>query len=101
MSYTRIPDPRIVLQHYERGNITFTELIIDLCQAATVTPPEEIAPLLSEDLLSELRERSREPPKEPKGHRVFAMGMSLEESDTQSRLYVEGLRYWHRFFNQT
>src|SRR4051812_36735627 len=101
------PDPERLVRYYEEGRITRVELVIRLVQAAASLPPERIAAVLPAEELRELREKTADPPQSPEDSpRIFRIVMwagphhddEAEQRENQ-RLWFEGAREWHRFFN--
>jgi hypothetical protein len=99
-------DPYLLLKHYEAGAITGHELLIGLVQVAAEKHPEQIALLISSELLLKIRETSSNPPSSPDEMVVFHLGMHSPGFDLkafqreQARLWYDGLWRWHQYFNQ-
>jgi hypothetical protein len=95
--------PEKLIASYDRGMITGHELAFRLIQAAAIHPPEEILPLVPDELLAEVRERGLNPPARLEDMR-FARMVSISEPDElmawereQQATYYEGAWRWYRF----
>jgi hypothetical protein len=93
--------PAKLLAAYDACHITRHELLSLLEEAATRTPPEEIAALLPADVFDEVREETRIPPASPDDCLVIWMGVSEAEMREEAQLLFEGRWRWHRYFHQT
>ena len=95
--------PRRLVASYNRGMITGHELAFRLIQAAAQWPPDEILPLVPEELLAEVRSRGMNPPERPEemhfGQMISNSGPfdSVAWEREQQAAYYEGARRWHRF----
>lgn len=89
-------DPANLLRMYEKGVLTLKELETRLIEAAATHPVEEIAILLSAELLSAIKERTASPPTDPDGHPGTVWIGHWSEEDR--RTLWEGECNWHRYF---
>ncbi|MBN9119795.1 MAG: hypothetical protein J0I06_11660 [Planctomycetes bacterium] len=99
--------PEKLVATYNRGMITGHELVLRLIEAATQYPPEEILPLVPEELVAELKQRGTNPPDRPEAVRTVQAGCYAGPHDPQAwerkeredrAAYYEGVWRWHEFW---
>jgi hypothetical protein len=95
--------PKQLIASYDRGMITGHDLVFRLIQAAAIHEPEEILPLVPEELLAEVRDRGLKPPARPEDMRFFQSVCNSGPHDSaawereQQTTYYEGAWRWYRF----
>lgn len=96
-----------VIEKYGRGVLTLHEVLAILALAASEQPPEELVPLIPEEVLAELREWSATPPKSP-NKRIYDTTVVFRYTATDAERHFhqkllsqqlhDGLWRWHRYF---
>ena len=100
------PSPEQFVAAYNRGMITGHELAIRLIQAAVNVPPEDIFPLLPEELRDDVRQRGENPPEHPENPRFIQSVCYVGPYDhdawerQQQAAYYDGAWRWHRFLTK-
>jgi hypothetical protein len=102
---TDVPPNKLVAA-YNRGMITGHELTFRLIQAAARHPPEEILPLVPEELFADVKQRGLNPPERPEEMRFAQMVSAIGPYDTskwereQQVAYYDGAWRWYRFLTK-
>ena len=98
--------PEKLVAAYQRGMITGHELGSLLIQAAANHPPEEILPLVPDELLDDVRQQGLNPPKRPEDMRFARSVCNVGPYDSaawereQQVTYYDGAWRWYRFLTQ-
>jgi hypothetical protein len=102
---TDVPPSKLIAA-YHKGMITGHALAFRLIQAAAHSPPEEILPLVPEELLEDVKQQGLNPPERPEDMRFAQSVCSVGPYDSaawereQQAAYHEGAWRWHRFLTK-
>lgn len=95
--------PTELVADYQRGRITGHELTFRFIQLAASYEPEQLLPLVPEELIGEVRECGMNPPERPQDRRfihggTFVGGFDHEAWEREQQAsYFAGAWRWHRF----